>query len=113
MLSGVPTAYVKYLANGTASLEACGGLCAAFGNATVRCKSFTRFKPSGACLGHVDGSWLPMTVDGADSGQVGWPCLDALDCSLNGGCVGGACVCDAVSFVANQKFHIRDANPLT
>ena len=30
-----------------------------------------------------------------DSGEVLWPCTSALDCSLNGKCVGGACSCSA------------------
>jgi len=100
--SGVDSPFVKWLGNGTASLGDCGARCATFGNATFRCKSFTRFKPSGACLGHVDNSWLPMTTDGSrdagliDSGQVAWPCLDARDCSLNGACAAdGSCACDA------------------
>ena len=101
LASGVSTAFLKYLANGTQSLPACAALCAAFGTATTRCKSFTRFKPSGACLGHVDNSWLPMTTDGSrdagaiDSGQLAWPCLSAMDCSLNGACdaPSGACKC--------------------
>ena len=100
--TGVDSPFVKFLGNGSATLEACGTACASFGNATTRCKSFSRFKPSGACLGHVDNSWLPMTVDGTrdagavDSGQVAWPCLSARDCSLNGACrADGACACDA------------------
>lgn len=101
VLGGVSSAFVKYLGNGTESLEKCSEMCASYGNVTIHCKSFTRWKASGACLGHVDNSWLPMSVDGSkeagmiDSGQIAWPCSDEMDCSLNGICsaADGQCVC--------------------
>ena len=102
LATGVDTPFLHFLCNGTQSVAECGAHCVAFGNATYRCKSFTRFKPSGACLGHSDISWLPMTTDATrdagliDSGRVAWPCLNAGDCSMNGVCAAdGECVCDA------------------
>lgn len=98
--SGTNSAFVVYLGNGTSSLDVCSGLCVAYNSSGDLCKSFTRFSPSGACLGHIDNSWLPLTVDDTrlaglvDSGQVGWPCASAMDCSLNGVCGdGGQCLC--------------------
>ena len=100
MLSGVDATFVKYLGNATISLEDCGSRCLTYGNSTIHCKSFTRWKVTGACLGHTDNSWLPLSVDGSreaglvDSGQVAWPCAGDMDCSLNGVCGSdGACVC--------------------
>ena len=42
------------------------------------------------------GRWRPTPDDSEIvSGQVAWPCRDDEDCSLNGVCTDGRCVCDA------------------
>jgi len=96
----------------TESVEECAARCVAWEPASgpaQRCRSFTRFADSyhsnvslsGACFGRLDPSWVPLQAtgdDAADSGTVDWPCsgateVSSLDCSLNGRCVQGACVC--------------------
>lgn len=96
--------WVVRLAEHTDTLEACGVLCSKYENETAakhlgRCRSFTRFKTNdGACYGHLDPQWLPLSgVENgktiADSGVVLWPCLTDFDCSYNGQCGGGVCMC--------------------
>ena len=90
-------------------VPACGALCVAYRDvaaAASRCTGFTRVvAPNGSqpnCFGNADGSWLPMPSPGNnephgphlfDAGRVSWPCESTLNCSLNGACTNGACVC--------------------
>ena len=90
--SGVDNAWVKHLGP-SASLEACGRLCAAYDGDAV-CRSYTRYADGhpnaslvGACYGHVDRGWLPLSSDFVDAGHLDRPCVDDLDCSLNGACI--------------------------
>ena len=98
--SGVDSQWVKHLGP-TDSLEACARLCRAYdlGNGTY-CRSFTRYgehDPNAPtqCFGHVDRAWLPLADDNVDCGILKRPCVDDLDCSLNGMCGDdGACACE-------------------
>eukprot|EP00037_Helgoeca_nana_P019895 m.195893 g.195893 ORF g.195893 m.195893 type:complete len:537 (-) comp25039_c0_seq1:70-1680(-) len=108
----------------TASLEACGELCSGYLNQSAApplrlCRSFTRYAmavtgglegpgggsgphgavPAGACFGHLDPVWLPLSgvsASGAvvsDSGLVIRPCTSSFDCSYNGVCAAEGCEC--------------------
>ncbi len=78
--SGVDSKWVKQLGI-TDSLEACGSLCMRYGDETSPCRSFTRFNEryaknvslAGMCFGHVDHTFVPMAVDGVDTGRISWP----------------------------------------
>ena len=105
--AGRSSDFVKFVAAGVASLEACAAAAAAWRNASAppsaaRCLSATWFRsPSNAsfadqCYCLPGPKWFPAPSTGADSARLLWPCESAEDCSFNGECgADGACACDA------------------
>ena len=49
--------------------------------------------PGGECFAVLSPGFNPSYDQTAVSGVVDWPCRDDTDCSLNGKCVAGACMC--------------------
>jgi hypothetical protein len=100
------------------SNDACSRACSTLGR---KCGSFVWHEasfpdPSFArhCYGLTTGyfDWFPTKSSKVVSGRMEWPCERNTDCSLNGRCIGGKCICrPGWEGHACQKLAVAPVNP--